>query len=181
MKKIPVLLVMATFATAASVCSASDVAPVAAPAAAAAPAPIANAPGVAVPAWEVKAADSDTMFSSEKLKGQPYGIVFVNSSCASCRSELGQLTKLKFDKFTLIVAAVDARLDRILANYRDQMKVTSPIVDDSKFALAKKFGVSFTPASVIVGADGKVEVWNAGFTEDVAGKLMTAFAKYAKK
>ena len=194
MKKAIALLVMTVFVATAAVCMATD-APTAAPAKPAAPAapaapavpvpppppPVASTPGIMVPAWEAKAADSDQMFSSEKLKGQAYGIVFVNASCASCRSEMGGLVKMKFDKFTLIVAAVDAKLDRILANYRDQQKVMFPIIDDSKFALAKKFGVSFSPASVIVGADGKLEVWNAGFTEENAEKVMESFSKYAVK
>jgi len=200
MKKMMAFLVMAVFVAMTAVSMAAD-APAAAPAAPAAtaaapatapaaapaapakpvPPPIANQVGMPVPAWEVKAADSDVMLTSEKLKGQPYGIVFVNSSCASCRSEMGSLVKMKFDKFTLIVAAVDAKLERVLAVYRDQAKITFPIVDDSKFALAKKFGVSFTPASVIVGEDGKLAAWNAGFTEENAEKVMEDFAKFAIK
>ena len=119
---------------------------------------------------------------SSTLAGKAYGIVFVNSSCSACRSELGDMMSMKFDdKFSMLVAAVDVKLDRTVATYRNDLGVTYPILDDSKFKVAMTFGIGFTPATVIVGKDGKVEYLSAGYTTETKEKTVAAFGKYARK
>jgi len=80
-----------------------------------------------------------------------------------------------------VVASVDARLDRALTTYKDEMMVTFPIIDDSKFAIAGKFGIASTPALAIVDKDGKVEYWVAGYTAETKLKTLAAFDKYVNK
>jgi len=175
MKKILSLFVIAALTASASVC-------LAAPAAPAVPAPVANKVGMAVPEWETKSVEGHDTYSAAKFKGKTYAIVFVNSSCAACREELGLLGDRDFGtKLNVLIAAVDSKPLGILATYRDKLKVTFPIVDDSKFSLARKFGIGFTPASVIVGADGKLLNWFAGFTEDSKDEILAAYDKYAVK
>lgn len=173
MKKILALIVMAAFLVTAALCFAQ--APPAPPAKA-------NKPGIEVPAWEANSVDSKDVIKSDKMKGKPYAIIFVNSSCSACRQELDEITNRNFDdNLAVIVAAVDVKPERILSTYREQLKITYPIVDDSKLALAMKFGIGFTPASVVVGRDGKVEAWNAGFTAANSAEVMKTFDKYVKK
>lgn len=176
------------FATALLLSNAAVVCAQAPPAAAPAAAPVAAKPakadkvGVVVPPWQaaVVAGDMKTI-SSEDLKGKAYGIVFVNSSCSDCRREMDEVMQLKFnDKFTVLVAAVDRKMDRAVNVYRDEMKVSYPIMEDSKFIVAQGFGIAFTPATVIVGSDGKVEYWVAGYTDETLKATMAAFGKYGK-
>lgn len=186
MKKILALIVVAAFAASASVClaEATKAPSPAAPAAPAAPAPppVANKVGVDVPDWETKSVEGNETFSAAKFKGKTYAIVFVNSSCAACREELGNLGDRDFGtKLNVLIAAVDIKPLGILATYREKIKVTFPIVDDSKFVLARKFGIGFTPASVIVSPDGKVLNWFAGYTEDTKDEILAAYDKYAVK
>ena len=81
----------------------------------------------------------------------------------------------------MLIAAVDVKLERILATYREKLKVTFPIIDDSKFTLARKFGIGFTPATVIVDKDGKVEDWFAGYTEENKDEILATFDKYVAR
>lgn len=188
MKKILSLFVIAAIAASASVCLAEEPKAPAAPAAPAvapaapAPAPIANKVGVVVPDWEAKSVEGNETYSSAKFKGKTYAIVFVNSSCAACRDELGSLGDRDFGtKLNVLIAAVDVKPLGILQTYREKLKVTFPIIDDSKFTLARKFGIGFTPASVIVDADGKLLNWFAGYTEDTKGEILAAYDRYLLK
>jgi len=186
MKRLFSLLVAVTFVASAAVCFAADVkapaaAPAVAPAAAPAPPPIANKAGVKVSEWSAKLADGGEI-KSAALAGKPYALVFVNSSCAACRGELEALMNLEFGaNIAVYVAAVDVKLERVIATYRDSLKVTFPILDDSKFQVAKVFGIGFTPASVIVDGSGKVEAWAAGYTEETKAGILKNFEKYATK
>lgn len=198
MKKFVSFCTAALFLAGTAVCFAADAPGAGAPAVAPPPAPAlvkgeappprkaaapkVNQVGMEVPAWSVKSAEDGTMFSSDKLKGKAYGIVFVNSSCSACRGELAQLTSMKFpDDFVMLVAAVDVKIERTLKLYRDDLQVPFGIMDDSKFTLGKIFGIGFTPASVIVDKNGKLEFWGAGFTADSSEEILGAFGKYAKK
>ncbi|MHB8836139.1 MAG: TlpA family protein disulfide reductase [Candidatus Methylomirabilia bacterium] len=191
MKKLTTICAVGAFLVSATVCFAADpaaapaapavAAPAAAPAVPAKPA-IANKIGVAVPAWEGALAGETKTINSSAMSGKAYGVVFVNSSCSACRGELGDLMSLKFnDSFSMLVAAVDVKLERTVATYRNDLGVTYPIIDDSKFAVARVFGIGFTPATVIVGKDGKVEFWSAGYTAETKEATVTAFAKYGRK
>ena len=189
MKRLFALLVTVTFVASAAVCFAADVkAPAAAPAAPAAaapapppPPPVADKAGVKVSDWTAKLVDGGDV-KSASLAGKPYAVVFVNSSCAACRSELGELMNLQFrPDFAVYIGAVDIKPERVIATYRDTFKITFPILDDSKFQVAKVFGISFTPASVIVDGSGKVEAWSAGYTEETKAEIMKGFEKYLAK
>lgn len=145
------------------------------------PPPKANKPGIEVPPWSAQVLGSDKTFSSDSLKGKTYALIFVNSSCSACRNEIGALQQRTFgDRLTVLVVAVDAKLDRIEAAYREGLKVTWPILEDPKFTIARKFGIGFTPASVIVGKDGKVVAWSAGYTADNEDATLKEFDKFVK-
>jgi peroxiredoxin len=192
MKKIVNLCATALILSSATLCGA-QAPPAAAPAAKPAVAPAVAAPavaapmkadkaGVMAPAWQATAITADKKkFSNADLKGQSYALVFVNSSCSDCRREMEDMMGMKFsDKLTVIVAAVDRFADRALAVYAGEMKVPYPIVEDSKFVVAQGFGIAFTPATVIVGADGKVEYWVAGYTDETNKATQAAFKPYIK-
>jgi peroxiredoxin len=157
-------------------------APAVAPAAAPAAPPKADKVGMMAPAWQAAAVSGTAKsISSEDFKGKPYALLFINSSCSDCRREMDELLKLKFsDQFTVIIGAVDRNMDRALKVYKDEMNIPYPIISDSKFAVAQGFGLAFTPATVIVGADGKVEYRVAGFTDETIAATTAAFRKHLK-
>ena len=150
------------------------------PAAPAAPV-IADAPGKVVPAWLSSLADSGASVDSSTLSGKPYALVFVNGSCASCRKELAELSVKEFgDKLAVHIVSVDFSPKKAVTTYRDALNIKFPIMDDSDLELSEKFGFSFTPATVIVDASGKVETRIVGYNKSKAKKLAKAFAKYEK-
>jgi len=141
---------------------------------------IAKAVGDEVPAWSAKTLDSGETVASSGFKGKPYALVFVNSSCSACRGELSALSRMEFgDNLDVIVAAIDMKPERTLATYRDGMKLTNTLLDDSSRALSELFDFSYTPATVIV-KDGKVDFRFGGYSSKHKAKLLGEFEKYAK-
>ena len=150
-------------------------APAAAPEAPAPPPPAVNV-GDAVQPWEAKIATSGEMVTSSALTA-PYALVFVNSSCSSCRAELGTLSKRRKLNLDVYVVAVDSNVERAIMIYQDKLKLEFPILDGSDFTLANKFDFGSTPATVIV-KDGKVDYRAVGFTPRGKDELMAAFDKF---
>lgn len=188
MKKVLVtalsMLLLLSFAAVVVAEEAKPAAPAAAPEAAPAPPPPppkANQAGIEVQPWTAKVLGSGQTVTSESLKGKNYAIVFVNSSCAACRQELSELATFQFgDKLTLYIASVDFNPERSISVYTESLGLKFPILDDSTQALSNSFDFSFTPASVIVGADGKVSAWFGGYSNKHKEKILGEFRKYVK-
>ena len=144
------------------------------------PPPKAMKAGDAVPAWKTKELGSGTEVSSEMLKGDDYALVFVNSSCASCRSELSELKKREFKNLKVYVLSVDANPEKALTVYKESLSVPFPILDDSTLAVSDVFDFAFTPASVIVKKGNVLDKRFVGFSKRIQGDITKAFDAYAK-
>ena len=107
-------------------------------------------------------------------------LVFSQTACATCRSEISFLTTVAKDypKLKFAVAIVDMVVDAERANsYLDKLAFTGARITDAKWELANKVGVSFTPATVIVDKDGTVIFMQAGFQAKSEAALKEALKK----
>lgn len=187
MKKSLVYFAALTILASATLGFAADPAPApAAPAVAAPvpppPPPKAVTPGDNVAAWTALSADGGQTVTSASLAGKNYALVFVNASCSACRGELTELAQRQFgDDLTVLIASVDIKPDKVAGVYKDTYKLPYNVLDDSKMELSAKFDFAFTPATVIVGKDGKLIARFLGFSPALRVKLFEAFDKYTKK
>ena len=147
----------------------------AAPAAAPAVKPAVNV-GDAVQPWEAKMAVGGEMVKSSAIAG-PYALVFVNSSCSSCRAELGTLAKRKKLGLEIYIVAVDANVERAVKVYQETLKIEFPILDGSDFKLADMFDFGSTPSTVIVKG-GKVDARTVGFSRSQRSEIIAKFDSY---
>lgn len=166
-------------------CLAADEKPAAEPAAgAAAPAPPPppvkfDAVGAPLPPMTVKTVDGGKVFELAKL-GKPAMLMFVNSSCTSCRLELitfkGMASSMK-DKILPFVVTVDFDPKNTVSRFPDLGQMEYILIDGSDFALANKLGFDFTPATVITDASGKQTFRKGGFSK---GDEKAVFAEVQK-
>jgi hypothetical protein len=95
--------------------------------------------------------------------------VFMNTACAACLQEMTSMAKMAGEskKLTVIPVTVDVKgkesVERFVGTYEQFKQMNFAL--DPKYALATRFNFSFTPASIIVDAKGKILArtigWNA--------------------
>ena len=137
--------------------------------------------GDMVPAWSGVDISDGKAISSDALKGKEYALVFVNSSCAACRKELSDLKSRDFTgKLEVVIVSMDATPDRAKIIFRDKLKLPYTIISDADQIIASGVDLLYSPASVIVDKDGKLEFRFGGYGAAVRDKVMAAFDKYAK-
>ena len=134
--------------------------------------------GDAVAPWSGKEIASGSEISSSSLKGEAYALVFVNAACSACRGELSDLVKMEFKGLRIFVVSVDAKPRRALTVYRDLLKLPYPVIADSSQSISGLFDFYYTPASVIVDGDGRIEFRLGGYSPKLRETLMSALAKY---
>lgn len=147
---------------------------------------------VAAPTWAVGAKEGDAVpeFSITMLSGKTASIAemqksnktivitFIQTACSSCKGEIIELNKLaKQSKANVVVVpvAVDMRSGKdFLENYKTENAVDFDFGIDPKFSIPIKFGITFTPATVVI-QDGKVAKIFRGYDEAVQGELAKLF------
>lgn len=163
MKRFVAMLVGAMFAAGALVTAAG-----AEEAAAPAPVKYPLAVGQAVPEFSMPSADGAAVKFGPALFGQndKTVLVFINTACSACRSELTLVNKQaeKNAKLKVYAVSVDMTGKEAVENYKKRFKFSVDYVLDPEFTLAPKFGFNFTPAMVVVGKDGKIQAVSAGYT-----------------
>ncbi len=146
------------------------------------PPAVANKVGDIVRGWEAKILGTSDVLNSSKLANKSYALVFVNSSCSSCRAELTELRSYEFgDKLVIHIVSVDMNPERAFDIYKNAYQMPFPILDDSTYELGKLFDFSFTPATAIIGADGKLAFRIGGYSSRTKAAFEEAFGKYGKK
>ena len=147
---------------------------------AAAPPKPAKKVGDMVPEWSgTNLVDSSTIKSSD-LKGKTYALVFVNSSCSACRGEMKDLAQMTFGKkMEVFLVSLDAKPARSMKVYKDMLELPYPVLDDSGQGITPKVSVYSTPASAIVGPDGKLAHRFMGYAPQLKEEIMGVFKQYA--
>lgn len=111
---------------------------------------------------------------------KPVVFSITQSACSSCINELQLLSELAKgnDKIVFVAVNVDARggTDAWKANmtkYMEEKQVNLPFLLDPKFSVGRAYGLGATPATVLVGKDGKVTALFLGFTPGEDDKAIT--------
>ena len=146
----------------------------------------------AAPSWAVRLKEGDVVpeFSISMLSGKTLSsvdllknnktvlITFIQTACSSCKGEIIELNKLVKQskaKVAVIPVAVDMRSGKdFLENYKTENGVDFDFGIDPKFSVPFMFGLSFTPATVVL-QDGKVFKIFRGYDDTIKAELAELF------
>lgn len=109
-------------------------------------------------------------------KGEKTIFVLVNSVCSQCRKEMATLQKYKekvLAKAGLYLVAVDMA-ESVAKNAYAAYAADFPVIQDPDFEVGQKAAISSTPATLVLGKDGKILYKAVGFEDDSMKKLMDA-------
>ncbi len=112
------------------------------------------------------------------MNGRETLLVFFNTVCSNCIAELSYLDSLyepKKSPVHPIAIGVDIGGPKVLAPFAEARKFRYPILSDADARVPGIFGLSFTPASVLVGADGKVKGVFTGYSQSTKDKITALF------
>jgi len=131
------------------------------------------------PEFSITMLSGKTLTSAELLKSNKTVIItFIQTACSSCKGEiieLNGLVKGSKAKVTVVPIAVDMRSGKdFLENYKSENAVDFDFGIDPKFAVPFKFGITFTPASVVI-VDGKVSKIFRGYDDTIKDELAKLF------
>jgi thiol-disulfide isomerase/thioredoxin len=114
-----------------------------------------------------------------KSLDKPVVLVFFNTTCGACDSEINFLKGLVEEqggKFDVVLAAVDGTQGskQAIISYVMQKGIKATTVWDKDFDTGEKYGFSFSPATVGIGKDGKVVFIKTGFSREDRQSLKTS-------
>ena len=129
---------------------------------------VASALGVgdALPVVKMESFNDKGEVTNATLKGNNTVLLFFNTSCSICRGELQDVMKVHAAKknFEVVLVNIDMNYEKRLPGYIDAMKITVPVVTDPEFNFARSFGLSSTPALVVVDKEVKVKAIKKGYS-----------------
>lgn len=111
---------------------------------------------------------------SEISKGKITVIVYMQTSCAACRKELEAIKNmLNFcPDLNVIAISVDAGSPARILKYVEHYQFPFTFLHDPGFTTPEMFGFSYTPATVVIGKDGKILLLKGGFRRGDEKKLL---------
>lgn len=134
--------------------------------------------GDALPEMTITMLSGKSLSTAEMVKKKTVVITFIQTACSSCKGEIIELQKLvKESKNDVLVlpVAVDMRTGKeFLENYKSENAVSFDFGVDPKFSIPVMFGISFTPASIVV-QDGKVTQIHRGYDDQIGAELAKLF------
>lgn len=116
------------------------------------------------PDFEITTTHGERFRLSENIGKKVIVLNFFATWCGPCRAEMPELSRYfdqhKADSFFLLGIDAEEKGDRVDA-FLDELKVTFPAgVDEG--AIQKKYGVEVFPTTVVIGVDGKVQLYETG-------------------
>jgi len=114
--------------------------------------------GRGVPELLVTATDG-RVWNLKALRGRAVLLNFWASWCEPCRAEmpsLQALAQLEGDKRLIVLAVNFKESSTTIARYMQATQLQLPVVPDPLGALARQWGISVYPSTVLIGADGRV-------------------------
>ncbi|MBI5905612.1 MAG: TlpA family protein disulfide reductase [Deltaproteobacteria bacterium] len=128
--------------------------------------------GAPMPEFSLKGEDGK-VYNLESIKGKKTVFTFMQAACSACRGEvvlLNDLAKVAKDVLFLPIS-VDMGGAKALERYKADYAITLTFLLDPEFQFPPKFGFTYTPATALIGADGKVAALLSGFDDDTAKKI----------
>jgi len=116
------------------------------------------------PDFEITTTHGEHFRLSDNVGKEVIVLNFFATWCGPCRAEMPELSRYfdehKSDSFFLLGIDAEEKGDRVDAFLGD-LKVTFPAgVDEG--AIEKKYGVEVFPTTVVIGVDGKVQLYETG-------------------
>lgn len=121
-----------------------------------------------------------TMDADYFEKSKLTAIVFMNTSCLACRSELELMNaaKNKFgDDFNLVAISIDMNGEKAVEMYTKRFKYHATYLLDPEFTVAPMMGINYTPALIVVGNDGKIKDMKTGYNSKTDKAKVIAMVK----
>jgi len=120
---------------------------------------------------------------SELSKGKITAVVYMQTSCAACRKELEALkTMLEYvPELNIIAISVDAGSPARILKYIEHYQFPFSFLHDPSFTTPELFGFSYTPATVVLGKDGKIIYLKGGYRRGDEKKILEVVQEAAKK
>ncbi len=107
----------------------------------------------------LEATDLDgKLWRIQELRGRAVLLYFGSSACKPCRVDIQGLHKLAeiHDSQKLVILVINVgESSATTAQYAREAALTLPVLPDASGAIAKTWGVTALPATVLVAADGK--------------------------
>jgi thiol-disulfide isomerase/thioredoxin len=120
--------------------------------------------GRIAPDFELKTTRGDRFQLSESVGKKIIVLNFFATWCGPCREEMPELNRYfnehKAESFVLIGIDAEEKQDRVNQFLAD-LKLDFPAGIDEG-AIQKKYGVSAFPTTVLIGVDGKVQLYETG-------------------
>jgi len=121
--------------------------------------------GGAAPTFSFSDVNSGVVMPAETLaRGQPLVLVFLQTACRSCYSEMLSLKKLYQDPggFAVLGVFLDMK-PKNFKSYIEENALPFHFTWDANYAIAEAYGVAFTPATFLLDRDRKVASVYRGF------------------
>jgi thiol-disulfide isomerase/thioredoxin len=118
------------------------------------------------PDFEVPLLDGSTFRLADHIGRQVIVINFFATWCGPCRQEMPELLRYyeqQAARAPFVFVAIDAEEKRAtVEQFARDLTLTFPIGLDESGDIQKKYGVSSFPTTVIIGADGRVALYETG-------------------
>ena len=120
---------------------------------------------------------------NEISKGKVTVIVYMQTSCAACRKELESIKNMMqyVPELVVVAISVDAGSPARILKYIEHYQFPFEFLHDPSFTTPELFGFSYTPATVIVGKDGKILQLKGGYRRGDEKKLLEIIQEAVKK
>ncbi|NIS75864.1 MAG: redoxin domain-containing protein [Deltaproteobacteria bacterium] len=127
------------------------------------------------PAWTLKSLDGKLTVTSEDFL-KPAVFVLMQTACNRCREEVKDFHYFagadEYKAITFYLVNVDVKPEKVLPQYLDFYKITNfKVLVDPEFQFGPHYNVTFTPAAILIGKDGKQVDILKGYKEGTAGEI----------
>ncbi len=130
------------------------------------------------PEIEVPMLDGSTFRLADHVGQRVIVVNFFATWCGPCRAEMPELQRFirtlatTKEQFTFVAIDVEERR-ALIERFIEQLSLAGmPIGLDESGAVAKRFGVSAYPTTVVIGADGRVKLYETGAISNADVSLM---------
>jgi thiol-disulfide isomerase/thioredoxin len=121
--------------------------------------------GRVAPDFELELLDGSHFKLADHVGREVVALNFFATWCGPCKSEMPELARFQADHqghpFRLIGIDAEEKRDLVLAFVHD-LPVPFPVGIDASGDLQKSFGVDSYPTTIVIGADGRIQLYQAG-------------------
>ncbi len=120
--------------------------------------------GRVAPDFELRLLDGRTFRLADEVGRHVVVLNFFATWCGPCRAEMPELERFQRDAGdSVVLLGIDAEEKASLVTaFRDELRLTCPIGIDESGGILKRFQVGTFPTTVVIGADGRVKLYEIG-------------------